>query len=92
MGALIEQAYRIGNISKSQRSRLIIQLRSDTHSYREPIDTDIPIEKPTLLNELIQAHLNQLGYSVKEVSSLMNEVESEFVAKYMPHPKVLRFA
>lgn len=92
MGSLIEHAYRIGNISKSQRSRLIIQLRSDTHSYREPIDTDIPVEQPALLDELIQAHLNQLGYTVPEVCSLMNELESEFVAKYMPRPKVLRFA
>lgn len=92
MGSLIEHAYRIGNISKSQRSRLIIQLRADTHSYREPIDTDIAIEKPTLLDELIQAHLTQLGYSVQEVSRLMNELESEFVAKYMPRSKVLRFA
>lgn len=92
MGSLIEQAHRIGNISKSQRSRLIIQLRSDTHSYREPIDTDIPVEKPALLDELIQAHLNGLGYSVQELSLLMNELESEFVTKYMPRPKVLRFA
>jgi Zn-dependent peptidase ImmA (M78 family)/transcriptional regulator with XRE-family HTH domain len=92
MGALIEQAHRIGNISKSQRSRLIIQLRSDTHSYREPIDTDIPVEKPALLDELIQAHLKQLGYSLQEMSKLLNELESEFIVKYMPRPKVLRFA
>ena len=92
MGSLIEHAYRIGNIGKSQRSRLIIQLRSDTHTYREPIDTDIPIEKPALLDELIQAHLSGLGYSVQELSLLMNELESEFISKYMPRPKVLRFA
>lgn len=91
MGCLIEHAFRLGNISKSQRSRLIIQLRLDTHSYREPIDTDIPTEKPSLLNELIQAHLNDLGYSVEQVSSMMAEVESEFIDKYMPRPKVLHF-
>jgi Zn-dependent peptidase ImmA (M78 family)/transcriptional regulator with XRE-family HTH domain len=91
MSCLIEHAYHIGNISKSQRSRLIIQLRSDTHSYREPIDTDIAIEKPTLLDELIQAHLNELGYSVAQVGSLMNELEPEFVAKYLPRPNLLRF-
>jgi Zn-dependent peptidase ImmA (M78 family) len=91
MGSLIEHAYHIGNISKSQRSRLIIQLRSDTHSYREPIDTDIAVEKPTLLDELIQAHLTELGYSVAQISSLVNELEPEFVAKYLPRPKVLRF-
>jgi Zn-dependent peptidase ImmA (M78 family)/DNA-binding XRE family transcriptional regulator len=92
MGALIEQAYRIGNISKSQRSRLIIQLRSDTHSYREPIEADIPMEKPSLLDELIQAHLTDLRYSVEDLSTLMNELESEFVAKYLPRSKLLRFA
>jgi Zn-dependent peptidase ImmA (M78 family)/transcriptional regulator with XRE-family HTH domain len=91
MGSLIEQAYRLGNISKSQRSRLIIQLRSDTRSYREPIDTDIPIEKPSLLNELIHAHLSDLGYTVEQVSSLVGETEPEFVGKYMSRPKVLQF-
>jgi Zn-dependent peptidase ImmA (M78 family)/transcriptional regulator with XRE-family HTH domain len=91
MGCLIEQAYHIGNISKSQRSRLIIQLRADTHSYREPIDTDIPVEKPRLLDELIQAHLSGLGYTVSDISALMLEIEEEFIAKYMPRPKVLRF-
>jgi Zn-dependent peptidase ImmA (M78 family)/transcriptional regulator with XRE-family HTH domain len=91
MGSLIEQAYRLGNVSKSQRSRLIIQLRSDTHSYREPIDTDIPVEKPTLLNELIQAHLSDLGYTIEQVSALVAEIEPEFVGKYMQRPKVLQF-
>jgi Zn-dependent peptidase ImmA (M78 family)/DNA-binding XRE family transcriptional regulator len=92
MSCLIEQAYRIGNISKSQRSRLIIQLRADTHSYREPIDTDIPIEKPSLLDELIQTHLNGLGYTVQQLSALMLESEEEFTAKYLPRPKVLHFS
>lgn len=91
MGSLIEHAYRIGNISKSQRSRLIIQLRADTHSYREPIDTDIAIEQPRLLDELIQAHISELGYTIPEISALMSELESEFTAKYMPKPKVLHF-
>jgi Zn-dependent peptidase ImmA (M78 family) len=92
MSSLIEHAYHIGNISKSQRSRLIIQLRSDTHSYREPIDTDIPVEKPSLLDELIQAHLSELGYTIAQVGSLMNELEPEFTAKYLARTKVLRFA
>ncbi|HMG84700.1 MAG TPA: XRE family transcriptional regulator [Terracidiphilus sp.] len=92
MGSLIEQAYRIGNISKSQRSRLIIQLRAETHSYRESVETDIPIEKPTLLDELIQTHLVGLRYSIEQLSLLMNELEPEFIAKYLPRPKVLQFA
>ena len=87
MSCLIEHAYRIGNISKSQRSRLIIQLRADTHSYREPIDTDIPIEKPTLLDEIIQTHLHGLGYSVPQLSNLMLQSEQEFTEKYLPRPK-----
>jgi Zn-dependent peptidase ImmA (M78 family)/transcriptional regulator with XRE-family HTH domain len=91
MSCLIEQAHRIGNISKSQRSRLIIQLRTDTHSYREPIDTDIPIEKPTLVDELIQAHLNGLGYSISELSTLMLQSEQDFTEKYLPRPKILQF-
>jgi Zn-dependent peptidase ImmA (M78 family) len=92
MGALIEQAARWGMLSQSQRSRLITYLRSTTHSFREPEETDIPIEMPTLLDELIQTHLKDLGYSVGEVSAMVDEFESEFTKKYLPTPKVLQFA
>ncbi|HWX54076.1 MAG TPA: XRE family transcriptional regulator [Verrucomicrobiae bacterium] len=92
IGALIEQAARLEMISQSQRSRFISHLRSTTHSYREPEETDIPIETPSLLDELVQTHLKGLGYSVSEISAMIDEFEPEFTKKYLPAPKVLQFA
>ncbi len=49
MAALIERAYRLGTITEWQRRSLIIQLRSTTSSAREPVETEIAIEQPSLL-------------------------------------------
>lgn len=92
IGALIEQAARLNMISQFQRSRLISYVRATTHSFREPEETDIPIEMPSLLDELIQTHLKGLGYSISEISAMVDELEPEFTKKYLPTPKVLQFA
>lgn len=91
MGALIERAFQLGTITASQRRYLIINLRRSTHSYREPPDTDIPIERPRLLDELIDTHLKQLGYAVTEISDMVAEFEPNFCSLYLPQSKVVNF-
>jgi Zn-dependent peptidase ImmA (M78 family)/transcriptional regulator with XRE-family HTH domain len=89
MGALIETAFKIGTITESQRRYLIINLRRATHSFREPPETDIPVERPTLLDELIETHLRELGYSVSEMSKMVAEFEPNFRSLYLPQQRVV---
>lgn len=91
MGVLIEQAYRLRTITESQRRYLIINLRRSTHSFREPQETDIPLEKPRLLDELVEVHLRELGYSIREMSEMLAELESNFRSVYWPEAKVVNF-
>lgn len=77
MQALVERAYNLGTISASQRKHLFIQFSKYGYRLREPIETDIPREKPTMLKELIDVHLDELGYSVRELSRLLMTKEAE---------------
>jgi hypothetical protein len=57
---------------------------------REPVDTDVPIERPDLFGHLLQTHLNDLGYSVRELSTLIFiRDENYFRANYLA-PRGLR--
>jgi Zn-dependent peptidase ImmA (M78 family)/transcriptional regulator with XRE-family HTH domain len=91
MGALIERSFELGTITESQRRYLIINLRRSTHSFREPPETDVQIESPRLLTELIETHLGELGYSVAELSKMVSELEPNFRTFYLPTSKVANF-
>lgn len=92
MGSLIEQAFKLGTITPYQRQYLIINMKKRTHSFREPPETDFPIEKPRVLDELVQTHMRTLGYSPQELSCFLGELETNFRTLYLPAPKVVKFA
>jgi len=71
MSAVVERAFRIGTITASQRRYLHIQLARAGYKLREPYAEEIPIEKPELLDELLNIHRGSLGYSHEELSKLL---------------------
>lgn len=83
MAALAQRAHQLGTITPAQHKYLFIRLSKAGYRLREPEETDIPIEKPTLLSELVQAHINELGYSVPELSRLVILNEHEFRPHYL---------
>ncbi len=78
MAALVERAYELKTITESQRKYLYIHLSRRGYRIREPEETDIPIESPSLLGRMIDAHLGPLGYSGAELSSFVNLDQEEF--------------
>jgi len=84
MAALVQRALQLGTISEAQHKRLFIQLGQYGYRLREPIETDIPIEQPQLVRDLIATHLNQLGFKVQDLSKFLNLREEEFRAKHLP--------
>lgn len=90
MAALIERAHQLGTISDWQRRSLIMQLRGMTSSAREPLETDISVEQPRLLNELVAAHTDGLGYTTAELGRMLMLSEKECGEVYaLKRPKVL---
>jgi Zn-dependent peptidase ImmA (M78 family)/transcriptional regulator with XRE-family HTH domain len=82
MAALVRRAYELGTITESQYKYLMIKLSNAGYRVREPISTDVPPESTTLLNDMIQAHLRQLGYSPSQLADYVLMLEQEFKRRY----------
>ena len=80
MQSMIEQAYSLEIINDRQRQYLWKQLSALGYRLKEPID--IPRENPTLLSEIIQAHMGQLGYTVGDLSNVLCLTPAEFRSWY----------
>ena len=90
MAALIQRAYELKTITEAQRRYLFIHMSRNGWRIREPVDTDVPIEKPDLFPRILQTHLGELGYSVRELSTLMFvRDEDDFRSEYLS-PRGLR--
>ncbi len=90
MAALIQRAYELKTITEAQRRYMFINMSRNGWRLREPPETDVPVEHPELFPRLLQTHLNELGYSVRELSTLMFvQNEAEFRTTYLT-PKGLR--
>jgi Zn-dependent peptidase ImmA (M78 family)/DNA-binding XRE family transcriptional regulator len=78
MAALIYRAHELEMINDNQHAYLRIQLNQKGYGRREPVELDIPREKPTLLREIIQAHIKELGFGVSDIARMVNMTTSEF--------------
>lgn len=83
MAALVYHAHRLETITPSQFKYLNINLRK-RWGMHEPLEDEIPDEKPTLLRELIHVHMTELGYGTTEMAQMLfyanpSEFEQEFI-------------
>ncbi|HWQ56355.1 MAG TPA: XRE family transcriptional regulator [Bryobacteraceae bacterium] len=84
MAALVQRAFELGTITDAQRRYLFIQFGRRGYRLREPAETDIPLERPELFNELIETHLRDLGYAPGELApSVMLLREDEFRSRHL---------
>jgi Zn-dependent peptidase ImmA (M78 family)/DNA-binding XRE family transcriptional regulator len=83
MAALIERAHNLKTITDNQRRYLYMALSRRGQRIREPVETDIPIERPTRLRALVNSHID-LGFSVRDLMRLLFVVdENEFRSVYL---------
>jgi Zn-dependent peptidase ImmA (M78 family)/DNA-binding XRE family transcriptional regulator len=83
MAALLKRATDLGKITVGHARYLWIQLGRMGYRKREPQELDIPIEQPTLLNELIDTYRQDLKYSTADLSALLTLHEPEFRSDYL---------
>lgn len=83
MATLIQRAHELKTITDNQRRYLFMALSKRGQRLREPVETDIPIERPTGLKELVKAHVD-LGFSTRELMKLLFVTdEGEFRSAYL---------
>jgi len=83
MGALILRAKALGTLTDNQYQYLWKQMSKLGYKKREPEELDFPKEVPTLLKEVIDAHIEELMYSEKELSEFLCLKHEEFALKYL---------
>lgn len=82
MIALLYRAHDLEELSYNQRTYLITQFNQLNIRRREPDELDVPVEKPTLLRDLITKYKKALRLSVKELADVLHITEEDFTARY----------
>lgn len=90
MGALLQQAKRLGKITQRQYEYLWTLMGKAGYRLKEPPELDIPQEQPTLLAQLVDFHVSEMGYTVEQIANRLAFRVDEFVSIYMPPNKHLR--
>ncbi len=81
MGAIIMRGADLGRVTESQKRSLFIQLGRAGFRKSEPYP--IPREEPTLIKELIEFHLRDLGYSHDQLSAALVSSTAEFRSDFL---------
>jgi Zn-dependent peptidase ImmA (M78 family) len=90
MAAILKHALNLGKITQRQYQYIWTQMGMAGYRLKEPPELDAPQEKPTLLSELIELHLEELGYSVEQLSDRLALFADEFVSIYLSPKSHLR--
>ena len=77
MAALLMRAHALKFVSENQYRYLWKQLSSRGYRLREPPELDFVAEQPELINQVVDLHLNGLGYSQSELASMLNVYEND---------------
>lgn len=82
MQALIYKAWSLGKIT--DRGLKYYQIEMSKRGYRknEPVELSHFKENPASLSQLVQVHLDQLGYSMEELCKITNMYEDELRTMY----------
>ncbi len=83
IAALIRRAYTLECITERRYRSLITEISMQGWKKNEPVSVER--ESPTVLRNMIDAHIHQLGYSIDEVASLLH-CGTDLVEEYLDSP------
>jgi Zn-dependent peptidase ImmA (M78 family)/transcriptional regulator with XRE-family HTH domain len=90
MAALLHRASDLEKISKDQATLLWKRLSKAGYRRNEPLELDLPDERPSLFREMIETHRRTLGYSLGNLAELLVFCEEELRQTYLPDETRLR--
>ncbi len=90
MAALIKRATDLQQITPRHARTLWMKMGKLGYRTREPIETDIPAEKPVLLNNIIELYTHDMDYNVLELSKLLSLTENETFNLYINNKQFVR--
>jgi Zn-dependent peptidase ImmA (M78 family)/transcriptional regulator with XRE-family HTH domain len=87
IAALLYRSITIGAITKSQGDYMWRQLSSMGFRLREPSELDFPHESAALTTDVLEVHMEDLGYSHEEMMSTLGLVATDFRKLYQLESK-----
>jgi Zn-dependent peptidase ImmA (M78 family) len=82
MAALLMRAHKLKFLTDNQHTYLWKQISARGYRLHEPPELDFEHEKPELLEQIIRVHLDALGYTVSDISTLFCVYERELMTLY----------
>lgn len=82
MQALLYRANKLGMINYNQNRYLWQSIAKRGWKKREPVETEFPKEKTTVLPAIIEAQFSELGYTIRELAQVSHMRETEFQKYY----------
>lgn len=79
MSALLERAKQLKTITPTQYRYMRVNFSKLKYNMREPEHTDIEPEAPSLQKEMVNIHIQKLGYSLEELARLVDLYTDECV-------------
>jgi Zn-dependent peptidase ImmA (M78 family) len=86
ISALLKRAEDLNMLSSYQSKEIWIQYNRAGYRYEEPVP--IEREEPRAVDELVQFHMKNLGYSIAEMCELLLLEEQDFEAMYLKQPRL----
>jgi Zn-dependent peptidase ImmA (M78 family) len=90
MAAILKHAQVHGKITERQYRLLWEKMGKAGYRMREPAELDVPVEKPTILPQLLELHLKELGYTTEQLCDKLAADPEEFARLYMLPERRLR--
>lgn len=82
IAALIMAVSSLELVTERQARSLWMQMSKAGYRRREPPELDVPREAPTLLQEILDVHVNELGYRPEELAALLHVTPSRLRREY----------
>lgn len=83
MAAILTWAQKLGLVPP-QRVRSLWKAMAP-YRLQEPANLSFAVEKPKILQEIMDAHLNDMGYEIADLASLARLHQSEFKERFIPY-------
>lgn len=82
MQSLMYKAWQIGSLSDRMYKYYVIEMSKRGFRKREPVEASHLIENPSTLRSIIRSHLQELDYSIDELSELFGLTNEDVAALY----------
>lgn len=90
MSALLKRASDLNRISERKYRSMWVEFGKQGYRVSEPKELDVPLEKPSLIYEILNVHFQELGYNRETLSNFLSIFPEDFDRLFNIKPPSLR--